>query len=633
MSPANPVPQGLPPPELAERFQSVLNGKLATALQSNEKAVDPSVLECVGIALALRARQSVDSLGELAYEPYQFLPLRVAEKLASRVDLPATMVLDLILAYPTYLSSVHHVVCLCISRQKDLAATFGKNVIGILIRTLSAENRKAAPPTKQAPQKEDAATRGRQPISRAIYTLLLIARAHAEFATVILKPSTNLQVLTATYSHIEANGALSDVSKIYVKSTILLLLHTLLSTLQQTEREWKLVNLQEREGDEKGRTLRDADMVDDYRFFFVDSQAAEGGSGDSGAGGKRSTIGEVEVDILRSLATGDVNPTEMGHADEARIESIKALFPTIPSYLLIQALSHPRFNQPISGDGSDPAVQALTNAILDDSLPKDLDKLVRAAREATGAEDLVVESVPPPLSAAATSRSPTSTRGAAATPPVQQTTAKKPYKRDNIWNDMPMDFGKLRVENEANEASLEAALDNIPAQLRDSIIRLSEQQAEEEEAERRAEQEERGARRSRAEAARISAGQGSAGRRTAPKTRIVAFEEELEDDDDDALEERVRMRGLNGDSEGSDDGETVTNRLQDGSDEEVVDLDEEPDESWIEMLYIQDRAAFNRDSATRKSQKRAEMKRVTGWPDDKLEDWASLLDRNVRALT
>lgn len=54
------------------------------------------------------------------------------------------------------------------------------------------------------------------------------------------------------------------------------------------------------------------------------------------------------------------------------------------------------------------------------------------------------------------------------------------------------------------------------------------------------------------------------------------------------------------------------NRFQGGSDSEVVDLDEEPDESWIELLYIQDRAAFNRDSATRKGQKRAEMKRVTG---------------------
>ncbi|KAJ9094979.1 hypothetical protein QFC21_005772 [Naganishia friedmannii] len=629
MSTTHPVPQGLPPPELAERFQSVLNGKLAMALHSNKDTADLSILEIAGIALALRARQSVDTLGELAYEPHQFLPLRVAEKLASKMDLPPTMVFDLILAYPTYLSSVHHIVDLCISRQKTLPETFGKNIIGILIRTLSAENRKVALPTKQAPPKEDAASRGRQPISRAVYTLLLVARAHHDFANVILDDSANLQVIATTYSHIEANRALSDVSKIHVKSTILLLLHTVLSTLQQTEREWKLVNMQEQERDVKGRTLRDADMVDDYLFFFVDALAAECANGKSGATGQRSTIGEVEVDILRSLATGDVNPTEMGHDNEERIESIKALFPTIPSYLLIQALSDPQFNQPISSDGSDPGVQALTNAILDNSLPKDLDKLIRAARQATGVEDAVVESVPPPPTAApTTSRSTPATRSAAPTPPVQQA-AKKPYKRDNIWNDMPMDFGKLRVENEANEASLQAALDNIPSQLRDSIIRLSEQQAEEEEAERRAELEERGARRSRAEAARISAGQGTAGRKTVPKTRVVAFEEEL-DDDEDALDERVRMRGLNGDSEGSDDGEAVTNHLDDGSGSEVVDLDEEPDESWIELLYIQDRAAFNRDSATRKSQKRAEMKRVTGWPDDKLEDWASLLDRNPR---
>ncbi|KAJ9117344.1 hypothetical protein QFC24_006438 [Naganishia onofrii] len=221
MSTTHPVPQGLPPPELAERFQSILNGKLATALHSSENTVDPSILECVGIALALRARKSVDSLGELVYDPQQFLPLRVAEKLASRMDLPPTMVLDLILAYPTYLFSVHHIVDLCICRQKDLTTSFGKNIIGILIRTLSAENRKVAPPTKQAPQKEDAATRGRQPITRTVYTLLLIARAHNDLASIMMKTTTNLQVITATYqvitatySHIEANGALSDVSKI-----------------------------------------------------------------------------------------------------------------------------------------------------------------------------------------------------------------------------------------------------------------------------------------------------------------------------------------------------------------------------------------------------------------------------------
>jgi hypothetical protein len=140
----------------------------------------------------------------------------------------------------------------------------------------------------------------------------------------MMKTSTNLQVITATYSHIEANGALSDVSKIYVKSTMLLLFHTLLSTLKQTEREWKIVNMQDPERKVKGRTLKDADMVDDYRFFFVDAPAAESGNGEGGASGERSTIGEVEVDILRSLATGDVNPTETGHSNEVR--------PTSPAY-------------------------------------------------------------------------------------------------------------------------------------------------------------------------------------------------------------------------------------------------------------------------------------------------------------
>ncbi|KAJ9102978.1 hypothetical protein QFC19_004535 [Naganishia cerealis] len=643
------APQGSPTPEIAERFQSVLHGKLAAALRSPTDSVDPPILECLDIALKSRARQSLDTLGNLTYDPHQLLPLRVAEKLAGRTDLPPTVVLDMILAYPTYLSAIHRVVGICISRQENLIPTF-RTIFGLLFRTLGAENRKVSPPTKQHPRTEDAISRGRQPLSRTVYTLLLIARAHHDLATAMLNYRSALELLATSYSHVEANEALSEVTKIYIKSTILLLLHTLLSTLQQTEREWKLVNMQDEEREAKGRTLRDADLVDDYRFFF-DAK----GENESGSVGQRSKLGEVEIDILRSLATGDVNPTERGHADEARIEPIKALFPTIPSYLLIQALSHPQFDKPISKDGSDPGVEALTNALLDNSLPSALDKLRRAVRgedEQAGApvpDDIQLQttaSIRPPRSA--------SPANAASTPPVQPAT-KKPYKRENIWNDMPMDFGKLRVGNVADEASLEAALSNIPSQLRDSILRLSEQQKEEEEAERLAERDERDARRSRAEAARSSAGQGTNGRKNVQKSRIVAFEEELGEDDDDDLQERIRMRGLNGDSEGSDEGEVVTNDFHDGSDSEVVEnLDEEPDESWIEQLYIQNRAAFNRDSATRRSQQRAEMKRVTGilrvllrggqrrltratsftvgWPDDRLEDWASLLDRNVSAI-
>lgn len=184
----------------------------------------------------------------------------------------------------------------------------------------------------------------------------------------------------------------------------------------------------------------------------------------------------------------------------------------------------------------------------------------------------------------------------------------------------------------SHHSSLADAFSNIPDQLRDQILRLEEQQHDEEEAERLAEREERDARRLRAEAARLAVeGGGKAAGGVLQKPKTIAFEEELEEDDEAQTRDRVAMRGVTGDSEGSDDGEAVVvssprsismwsvltpllwmqETHRDGSDSEVLEnLDEAPDETYLELLYLHNRDAFNKDS--RKSQKRAEMRSVMG---------------------
>jgi hypothetical protein len=126
---------------------------------------------------------------------------------------------------------------------------------------------------------------------------------------------------------------------------------------------------------------------------------------------------------------------------QARIAPIKALFPTVPSYLLVSALQHPQFNLPIAKDGSDPGVEALTNAILDNKLPSNLDKLRRVVQgddiETPSPPDIQQETTAATLEASA--------------PSGGQQPAKLP-KRQNIWDEMPMDFQKLKVENERKEA-------------------------------------------------------------------------------------------------------------------------------------------------------------------------------------
>lgn len=92
-------------------------------------------------------------------------------------------------------------------------------------------------------------------------------------------------------------------------------------------------------------------------------------------------------------------------------------------------------------DGSDPGVEALTNAILDNSLPSGLDKLRRAVQgEDTEAPSPIEQQL----------ESSKAIHGAAASSGDQQP-AKLP-KRQNIWDEMPMDFQKLKIENERKEA-------------------------------------------------------------------------------------------------------------------------------------------------------------------------------------
>jgi hypothetical protein len=112
-------------------------------------------------------------------------------------------------------------------------------------------------------------------------------------------------------------------------------------------------------------------------------------------------------------------------------------------------------------------------------------------------------------------------------------------------------------------SNLDVLTSGIDEHTRASILRLSEQQRDEEEAAREAEREEAKARRAR------SAGQAGSSKTKQPKVRTVAFEEELEgedlfDDETDARENLVKLNMREGE-EGSSDGESYVNSEEDVS--------------------------------------------------------------------
>lgn len=331
------TPAAPPPPDLIDRLQKSSTRILRTALYAPDGTRDSRVLECLAVALNIKARQSLESMGTAPLSGDRYLPLKLAAKLAPTAKLPSALVLDLIVAFPSSLQSVHHIIDECIKQNDGLIPEFEKNVIAPLFRILTAENRRINPPTKQSSREADTDKRPQHPFARVAYTLLVLARAHHALADAVLQTGSSLDILKASYAKIEQVNALSDVARIHTKQTFLVLLHTLLSTLQQTEREWKLVNMQEEE-ERVPRVLKDASLEQDYRFFFENSEAGEDGRDDQR---KKPVLGEVEMDILRSLTMGDVNPTERGHAQEVRHPFIVFLW----SHLITRKIGTNRTHQ------------------------------------------------------------------------------------------------------------------------------------------------------------------------------------------------------------------------------------------------------------------------------------------------
>ncbi|CAK9784332.1 hypothetical protein CC85DRAFT_327604 [Cutaneotrichosporon oleaginosum] len=158
----------------------------------------------------------------------------------------------------------------------------------------------------------------------------------------------------------------------------------------------------------------------------------------------------------------------------------------------------------------------------------------------------------------------------------------KQAARRGGWDDV--DLSKLRLKGDS-EAPAE-----IPDALRASILRLVEAQEEEAEAAARAVAE--------------AHGDGS-------------------DEEDDVAPARGPVADGEDSSEGSD-GEADAQ----GEDGQRTPARKENVQVVLEIAYIQTPAVFSRDSATRRSAARADLRERTGMDDSQIEGWKIMLERN-----
>ncbi|EJU02280.1 hypothetical protein DACRYDRAFT_99944 [Dacryopinax primogenitus] len=159
--------------------------------------------------------------------------------------------------------------------------------------------------------------------------------------------------------------------------------------------------------------------------------------------------------------------------------------------------------------------------------------------------------------------------------------------RRNVFDDDPLDFSKLRIGKNRDNADgvlrNRAQLDAVKADILRRVQDMSDSEEEDAEAEGR---------------------------------KIVAFEEEL----DDGMEPSSAVKVTN-DGEESEEGDD----MEDGEPQSAKKVDVE---TLLEQTYIRDPKLFDRDAATRRTKQRADLRAQTGWSDEQLEGWRIMLERN-----
>ncbi len=504
MPPDLQIPPGVPCSSQITNLKSILYPHFHQFLStspSSSPSNQPQILQFLYIILPIIASESFLHLGKRTVRRDEDLVvLRALLRLSELkgVELGSKIVLDAIIAFHHSQRTIEVILDNLSKAGSKFLKDLEKDVVAPTISALS----KLSSPTSSSARIKPTHDESLANISRTIYLLLILSRSHPSLSKSILNTPSILTILDNSYNHLSLSTRQSHPSPttllVQTKSHILLLLHTLLSSLPQSEREWKLGNLDSDPpefGGEDGskverRILVNTSMITDYEVFFSETSGERNGPMTGTRKGKGRMIVEEDVmDILRSLSGSSLSNSAIGSAsgmginrdrverggppntnqiqstsktvpapsaptsqELSSISSIHAIFPNLPSHLLLQALRHPRFSSSSSGSGSGSGEEGLINALLEGELPVELSDLGKVLRgeeldvgigvEATGAQGGKI------LCGANRDGGDNDhgdVGGGSGGHGAADGKKKQVFKRDNIWDQAPMDFSKLRV--------------------------------------------------------------------------------------------------------------------------------------------------------------------------------------------
>ncbi|OXM78448.1 hypothetical protein C364_03879 [Cryptococcus neoformans Bt63] len=533
------LPSTTPPPSLFPQIFPLLISRLTTS------PVNLQILPVVETALHIQRRVTLEPMPGVSASsliPLQKL-LELSTSHPASVRVPA--IIDAILAYPVHSPVISQLISNTLNESPGNIEIWRIDVLPELINQAKAG--------------------GQKDVVLAVKLMLGMIRAHDELIALTLEVSEEvLRSLSVAYSKLGDGDSkiptgVSEEIRLGAMEDVLMICKELVTR----------VGMEGAAGDAMLRFLGENESaamgVMQGKSLRGDCEALWGKSG------RKFSPDSVIIGKLQKRRD------ELAKRD-SRVISILAIFPTIPPYLLLTALSHPQFSSIPAGSKASPGelAEPLLTCMLNhgEGLPEELGGLKAVVSKLGDVQT-------------------------AGEVPDEKREEKKKFERRNIFTAEDLDVSRLRLKDD--ESALPELQSTIPQHIRDSIQRLISLQASEEEERRQA----------------------------LADSNLLLSDDESDMEDSGEIPLQVRVSG--GDTEDTapvdSDGEAVevSRRNQQNQSNRMPDKERY---EILRTLYLDDPGLFDRDGVTRRSDERKKMREMLGWDDGQIEGWRVMLERD-----
>ncbi|OXH31043.1 hypothetical protein J008_03770 [Cryptococcus neoformans] len=533
------LPSTTPPPSLFPQIFPLLISRLTTS------PVNLQILPVVETALHIQRRVTLEPMPGVSASsliPLQKL-LELSTSHPASVRVPA--IIDAILAYPVHSPVISQLISNTLNESPGNIEIWRIDVLPELINQAKAG--------------------GQKDVVLAVKLMLGMIRAHDELIALTLEVSEEvLRSLSVAYSKLGDGDSkiptgVSEEIRLGAMEDVLMICKELVTR----------VGMEGAAGDAMLRFLGENESaamgVMQGKSLRGDCEALWGKSG------RKFSPDSVIIGKLQKRRD------ELAKRD-SRVISILAIFPTIPPYLLLTALSHPQFSSIPAGSKASPGelAEPLLTCMLNhgEGLPEELGGLKAVVSKLGDVQ-------------------------AAGELPDEKREENKKFERRNIFTAEDLDVSRLRLKDD--ESVLPELQSTIPQHIRDSIQRLISLQASEEEERRQA----------------------------LADSNLLLSDDESDMEDSGEIPLQVRVSG--GDTEDTapvdSDGEAVkvSRRNQQNQSNRMPDKERY---EILRTLYLDDPGLFDRDGVTRRSDERKKMREMLGWDDGQIEGWRVMLERD-----